>query len=379
MTEGNKRTAANKGRTVAAVDKDLKAFKDDVNSRFDDLENSVNAGFTQIANLLSDKRAQELNDQVQQDVQYDDEPAEYVGDLEYEDEEYEPVEVDVRDFRQSGRSSRKKKVGERPGDRIIRNLHPKQARARIGNPRDPYRINLEPRGNPGDTDQIPASLVNDIGYKRNLGKLWEEISQDEFEALTDQYAGYGGGFQGGYQDVEMSYDEDRTIYDSRDDQYDVRRPQTWPGYRGGGVGPRISQAVGSDPQLTAAAQHAMGQEYTPEEVAEFQRIRAQQQGLAMPDPNDPNGRQAIQRIQRAARRRQQPQRRIAGNDRESQAMERYLRNMESGGRAGPSRQGVIPEGALDAPVTLVRSNDIPVTGEFGVDTSGRSRQIPRRG
>lgn len=388
MAEGTgrapaRKTAAKKrARSAAQIDKDVQSLKRDVEE--------VKGGIDSIVNLLRDQNAQRENEAIQAQVEYTDEPAQYVGEFavperdvedydefeeveDTEEEEYEPEEnfVDVRDFRKSGktrRSATKKKVGERSGDRIVRNLHEKMVRIRLGNPRDPYRVNLEARGTPGDTDQIPASLVNDIGYKRNHGRTFEEITNEEYDALTDIYSGYGAGFQGGYDNVDMSYAEDRTIARLTD----VSDP------RSRGVGPRYVDAPGSDPLATAKARASAGQEYTAEEVAEYQRIRAQQQGLAMPDPNDPTGKQAMQNLHKKAQRRQNPPRQIAGNDRESQVMAQRLAQMEQGGRAGPSAQGVIPEGELSKPVRLTKGNSIPVSGPRTLDTSGRSRQIRQR-
>jgi hypothetical protein len=400
---GTRKAATNRGRTTAAVDKDLKEFKNEVSSRFDGLE----AGLANIANLLSDQRAQQLNDEVQASVQYDEAPAQQVGEIrlpaqqfeeewedvgfedDFEDDEYdddpEPV-VDPRDFQQRGyarprRNGRKGRtpVGQRPGDKIIRNLHPNPLRLRLGKPSDPYRVNLEARGEPGDVDQIPRSLVNDLGYKRNLNRSFEEITEDEFNALTEHYAGLStGGYQGGYTDAELVMDEDRTIYDSSAGgiQYDVNDPRTWPGHTHSGLGPKILDTVGSDRQVSSAVRDAYGQTMDADDQAEFEIARRRMQGLLPPDPRDPSGAQAMAKLKRKAAIRRQAQRQLAGQDRESQIMAQRIRALEQGGRAGRSEVGVLPQGELDKPVRLVRGQEAVVSPRGVVQQGVPGRRIP---
>lgn len=364
MAGTQKRTTANRGRTISAVDKDVRAL----NERMDGLEQSVEAGFASVVDLLREQQAQKLNDEIQAQVQYDeDEDFDEVDD----DFEDEPVQVDPRqhDLRGYAKPQKKAKrrtpVGERDGDKTIRNLHPHQARFRLGNQRDPYRVILEGRGQPGDTDQIPASLVGDINYKRNFGRIFEEITLDEYDALQEQYAGYGtGGYEGGYSEAELVQESARTIYDSRDE--------------GRGLGPRYIDAVGSNPEVTRAARQAMGQvdDLTFEERQELDTFRRRQSGLLPPDPNDPSGRETAGRLKRQQRVRQQNQRNLAGRDNESQRMGNFVRNLEKGGRAGRSKVGVIPEGELDKPVTLERGQEYVVGGGIQLAQGGPSRRIP---
>lgn len=389
---GATRRKTPRGRTAAAVDKDLKAFKNEVTNRFDGIESLLHG----IATSVSANRAQELNDEVQASVQYDDEPAQQVGEIRlphtYQDvqEEWEGFEeespwdeydddpepaLDPRDFQQRGYAKPRKRrgatpVGERPGDKIIRNLHNHPLRLRLGKPSDPYRVNLEPRGEPGDVDQIPRSLVGDLGYKRNLNRSFEEITSDEYDALVEQYAGYStGGYQGGYTDAELVLDSDRTIYDTA--QGGAVEPR--------GFGPKFLDVVGSDRQRNSAARDAMGVDddgFTVDDRVEMEIMRRRAQGLLPPDPSDPSGREAMGRMKRRQAIANQQRRKLAGQDRESQIMAQRIAALEQGGRAGRSKVGVIPEGEIDKPVRLVRGQDVVVAGGRQLAEGGPSRRIP---
>lgn len=379
--ETTRKTTARRGRTVAAVDKDLKALKADVSNLQD--------GVDSIVQLLQAQAAQQVNEEVQANVQWTEEPAvpvaEYDGELydededfdqfDEDDEDFEAAPIDPRDYQSRGyaRAPKKKKsrVGNRNGDKIIRNIRSHQARFRIGNPRDPFRVILEARGAPGDTDQIPASLVNDINYKRNLNKVFEEISEAEYDALQSMYAGYAtGGFDGGYIDAELVQDRDRTVAT----MVDVSDP------RSRGLGPRYVDAVGADVQRNAAARQAQGafaDGLSQDDQAELVMLRRRQQGLLPPDPSDPSGRETMARLKRRqAVSRTRTASQLAGNDRESQIMAQRIAQLEGGGRAGRSKVGVLPEGELGKPVSMVRGQMDVVTSPYGIASGAPSRRLP---
>ena len=147
-----RKTPARRGRTVASVDKDVKVLKADVAD--------LKSGVDNILALLTAKAEQKANEDIQSQVQWTEEPAVAVGefsvdeydedeDFEFDDYEEEEVSapIDPRDFQARGYAreapKKKKRVGQRNGDRIIRNIRPHMARFRLGNPRDPCRVPLE--------------------------------------------------------------------------------------------------------------------------------------------------------------------------------------------------------------------------------------------
>ena len=229
-------------------------------------------------------------------------------------------------------------VGSRDGDTIVRNLHNRPIRVRIGREDQPYRINLERRGEKGDTTAIPAALRSDLNYKNNLGVAFEEISDAEFDALrgrrrsrrvdpiTEQHR----------QNLVVTQDADRTVAVLQD---------TTPQDRLSQIGPRYKDVPGSRnpsnemPELTSA-----DAEFDPE-YREFLRFKAAQRATRQDaDLGDArvSGRTQRDPVESALR----------SDDAEARAMAAYIRKMESGGRAGDSATGVIPKGELSKPVVF---------------------------
>ena len=167
-------------------------------------------------------------------------------------------------------------------------------------------------------------------------------------------------------------DEDRTIAT----MVDVADP------RRRGFGPRYVDSVGADVQRHDAMRQAtsqVGDDLSVDDQAELQLLRRRQQGLLPPDPSDPSGRETMARLKRrqAVTRAQANQRQLAGNDRESQIMAQRIAALEQGGRAGKSRVGVIPEGALSLPVSMTQGSiDVVSAGPYGLAQGAPSRRLP---
>ena len=75
----------------------------------------------------------------------------------------------------------------------IRNLRGTVVHLRLysENPKDPYRIELRPRGTQGDWTTIPAKLTDDPTFTMAVGVLVEVIPLTEAKALSGGYAPVG--------------------------------------------------------------------------------------------------------------------------------------------------------------------------------------------
>lgn len=230
-------------------------------------------------------------------------------------------------------------VGERDGDVYVRNLHERSLRVRIGKQSDPFRINLAPRGQKGDTTAVPASLRGDLGYRNNLGVAFEEISDQEMMSLAGRRSRRR-------QDPELEKarrgqtvrDEDRTVAHMRDATPEDRLTR---------VGPRYVDLPGShnpsnalpESELTRAdaeadPEYRMWLQWKQQQAAERQGALGHEVNER---PQKVISQSAADRIAEAA----------ASGDPEAQAMARYVQKMEA--------KGVLPPGELSKPVTVERA------------------------
>jgi hypothetical protein len=106
----------------------------------------------------------------------------------------------------------------------------------------PYRIELQPRGAPGDVATVPAKLTDDGTFIQGVDVLFEIIPLSEAKKL--QYT--------------QPYREERLPVEViRPDQNIVSREAAWDGTgrtpaRAPGAGPAVADVPGSDPELSAA-------------------------------------------------------------------------------------------------------------------------------
>ena len=98
------------------------------------------------------------------------------------------------------------------GPKIIRNLRQMPVHFRLGNNKDPYRVQLAPRGQQGDTESIPVALQVDYAFIRGVGSLFEIITVTEARALQYQPVGYLG-----RTDAPKVYTEADTVIQTADD------------------------------------------------------------------------------------------------------------------------------------------------------------------
>ena len=233
---------------------------------------------------------------------------------------------------------RKTPVGERNGDVVVRNLHTRSVRVRIGKETDPYRINLAPRGQKGDTMAVPASLRGDLNYKNNLGVAFQEISQEDADNLRTKRR--SARRENEYQKVR----DQRTVTQDADTTVS-RKVDTTPEAELSRVGPRYKDVPGSRNPSNVLDPNDLGwadAESDPEYRA-FLQYKAQQQAA----------RQSGQDFPEAPTRGRDPvEKALHSDDKEATAMARYIRKLEGGGRAGPSETGVIPKGSLSLPVRV---------------------------
>ena len=77
--------------------------------------------------------------------------------------------------------------------KTIRNLRGTQVHARLRskNPKDPFRIELQPRGQAGDTTVVPVELQSDPTFLDGIDVLWEVITASEAKELAAGYAPTG--------------------------------------------------------------------------------------------------------------------------------------------------------------------------------------------
>jgi hypothetical protein len=78
--------------------------------------------------------------------------------------------------------------------KTIRNLRGTVVHARLysQNPKDPFRIALNPRGQSGDVTVIPVNLIDDNTFIQGIGVLWEVITAAEAREIPYASVGYLG-------------------------------------------------------------------------------------------------------------------------------------------------------------------------------------------
>jgi hypothetical protein len=78
------------------------------------------------------------------------------------------------------------------GPKIIRNITGVPVHFRLGNQKDPFRVQLAPRGQQGDTEAIPVALQQDYSFIKGNGQLFEIITETEARSLEYSPVGYLG-------------------------------------------------------------------------------------------------------------------------------------------------------------------------------------------
>jgi hypothetical protein len=104
----------------------------------------------------------------------------------------------------------------RKTDATIRNLRGTAVHARLRSltPKDPFRIELKPRGQQGDTTIVPVALQGDYTFVSGIGVLWEIITKAEAAAAQEFYAPVG--YLGRNDSVTVIRPEDATILSAPD-------------------------------------------------------------------------------------------------------------------------------------------------------------------
>lgn len=164
----------------------------------------------------------------------------------------------------------------------VRNLRGTVVHLRLysQSPKDPYRIELKPRGINGDATTIPAKLVDDPTLVSALGVMVEPITQTEFKALQRTYGPVG--YLGRDETVVVVSDKDNTVTTAdnwdgtgrrapqeRNVQHHERGSEMNQSDREFGTGMHVADVPGSDTALHAdlkAQAAAMGGNAVPEGV-----------------------------------------------------------------------------------------------------------------
>ena len=85
----------------------------------------------------------------------------------------------------------KQPAAKRATAKTIRNLRRIPVHLRLsGQGEKPYRVQLERRGNPGDTAEIPVACQSDTAFQKGIGVLFEVITKAELAKLTYEPQGY---------------------------------------------------------------------------------------------------------------------------------------------------------------------------------------------
>ena len=131
------------------------------------------------------------------------------------------------------------------GPKIIRNITGVPIHFRLGNQKDPFRVQLAPRGQQGDTEAIPVALQQDYSFIQGRDKLFEIITETEARSLEYSPVGYLA-----RDDAAKIYrEEDTTIVTADNWDGKGRRP---PGERNiRTTGQKLADLPGSDEALHA--------------------------------------------------------------------------------------------------------------------------------
>lgn len=76
------------------------------------------------------------------------------------------------------------------GPKIIRNITGVPVHFRLGSQKDPFRVQLAPRGQQGDTEAIPVALQQDYSFIQGRDRLFEIITETEARNLQYAQVGY---------------------------------------------------------------------------------------------------------------------------------------------------------------------------------------------
>lgn len=158
----------------------------------------------------------------------------------------------------------------RKTEKIIRNLRKTAVHLRLFSktPKDPYRIQLSPRGQNGDYTYVPVDLVDDPTLKKATGILVEVITQAEVNALEDEYL--PGGYQGRTDAPTIIRPDDSTVMKAPDWDGKGRLPQDRAITQSQRTGTHTIDVPGSDQALHAAIK--AGQSAMPAEAVFDRRV-----------------------------------------------------------------------------------------------------------
>lgn len=175
------------------------------------------------------------------------------------------------------RRKKNSNVGQREGDKFVRALNTRPARVWLGNRKDPYELNFQRRGMPGDVQAVPASLTATTVYQRNLGVIFEEVTPEEVAAIR-----YNTPIsQSPLPQAEMVRSQDNVIAEGQWDEKTKTVVQR-------GLGPRYVDKPGSDPQVHEQLNRGVDP-LAPKNLNLNERMAA----LA----NDPEGQAAFRQMQ----------------------------------------------------------------------------------
>ncbi len=132
-----------------------------------------------------------------------------------------------------------------PKEYIIRNLRGTPVHVRLGNlQKDPYRIELAPRGLRGDVSVVPAKFRSDTAFARGAGVLFEIVTKTEANEI--QYSTLPYDLQ---RPTATLYREEDTVIVTEDDFHSEGRHDRQPQRRAPG-----QNIVGNEGGISGADQ-----------------------------------------------------------------------------------------------------------------------------
>lgn len=106
----------------------------------------------------------------------------------------------------SKEATTRKKTSTRRTAKTIRNLRGTPVHLRLGPEDNRYRIQLSPRGQPGDVSTVPANLIDDHTFTSGVNILFEIITQTEARNIQ-----YGPSTATGVEPAKLVREEETVI------------------------------------------------------------------------------------------------------------------------------------------------------------------------
>lgn len=99
--------------------------------------------------------------------------------------------------------------------KLLRNLTRYTLRLRFGSSKDPFHVQLQPRGLRGDVGTVPAAFAQHPTFDSNVGRSFEVITAAQAKRLAENYPEIATPRHSAYDDLtvtlERDSDNERTV------------------------------------------------------------------------------------------------------------------------------------------------------------------------